>query len=268
MDDIQKGEVKEVIHYNLITKTRGSIETFMHSILKKYTIHLHPIQINRILVSEKAEEVVKHLFPNSLIIPYLTPGIQVCNKIRETYNGENLIFLINHGVIITSNEYTEIYSIVENVIRTFERFQNLDFGKYHFTNTLSAFMKTHFDIDGVSYLCENKQIQDYLYNKPELFKEGITFPDALIYCGVEIAVINELDELHDYHHKNGELPKIIIIQNRIYITGIHLNKCKEIEDVLLSALMIVDSKHNKNYLTTEEIRFLNNWDSEKYRKRL
>lgn len=266
LNDIQKGNVNQVTDYNIIRQNRGSIETFMHSILKKYTVHLHPIQTNRILVSDSAQEIVKELFPDSLIINYLTPGIKVCDEIKRTYNNENIIFLINHGIIITSDNYNEIYLLLEKVITTFENYQKINFDKYKFTNILSKYMKNQFNAQHVSYLCENKTICEYLLFTPELLKEKITFPDALIYCGMEIAIINHVDELIEYYKKNNEIPKIIVINNNVYINGIHLNKCKEIEDVLLSHLIILDSEYNKNYLSIEEICFLNNWDAEKYRK--
>jgi len=266
LNDIQKGKVNPVTDYNIIRKNRGSIETFMHSILKKYTVHLHPIQSNRILVSDSAKEIVQELFPDSLIIKYLTPGIKVCDEIKYNYNNEKIIFLINHGIIITSDNYNEIYLLLEKVITSFENYQNISFDKYKFTNILSKFIKKQFNVECISYLCENKTICEYLLFKPELLKERITFPDALIYCGMEIAIINHVDELIEYYKKNNEIPKIIVINNNVYINGIHLNKCKEIEDVLLSHLIILDSEYNKNYLSIEEICFLNNWDAEKYRK--
>ena len=43
-----------ITEYNFIGSLRGSIETYMHAILKKYTIHLHPIQVNKILISNHA----------------------------------------------------------------------------------------------------------------------------------------------------------------------------------------------------------------------
>ena len=36
MNDINNNAIKEVTEYNFIGNKRGSIETFMHSILKKY----------------------------------------------------------------------------------------------------------------------------------------------------------------------------------------------------------------------------------------
>ena len=268
LQDIQNDDIKSVTDYNIINKIRPSIETFMHSILKKYTIHLHPIQVNRILISDKAEEVVRELFPTieCLLIYYLTPGIKVCNEIKSKYKDEKIIFLKNHGIIITSDNSEEIYTLLEKVINTFEKYQNLNFEKYKFTNILSSYVNDIFGVNNISYLCENASINNYLYSKSELFNERVTCPDILIYCGIEIAKINQLEDLLEYKQKYNESPKIIIFDNHIYINGINVNKCRDIEDVLLSNLIILDSNYDKDYLPNEEICYLNNWDAEKYRK--
>lgn len=271
--DIDIGNVTDVINYNVLGTKRGSIETFMHAILKKYTIHLHPIQLNRILIGKKAREKCLSLYPAALIIDYLTPGIKVCNEIKSTYKDENVIFLINHGVIITSDHIDEIYTLLDDVIINFElSLMDLKYDKYKNTNIISQLVNTIFNVDNVSYLCQDSIINDYLRNKPNLFLENITFPDALIYCGVCILhaadVLNIETELSAYKTKYEEPPKIIIWEKNIYITSNSLNKCKEIEDVLKANLMILDSSGDKSYLSCEEICFLNNWDAEKYRKLL
>jgi len=303
LEDIKNKQIKEVTEYNFIGNKRGSIETFMHSILKKYTIHLHPIQINRILVAKEAKTIINEIYPNSLVIDYFTPGIKVCNEIKEKYNDENVIFLINHGIIITCDKYDEIYNLLEEVLEKFESYQHLDFSKYKNTNKISAIVNdiftplknsngTPFDslsklpvtnsndaprerpilnlrgykTNNVSYLCEDTTIKYYLNNKLELFKESITFPDFLIYCGLE--TLFDLSHMEEYKNKYNEPPKIIIENGNIYINGISLSKCKEIEEVLKSNLMILDTELDKNVLSFEEICFLNNWDAEKYRKML
>ena len=101
LEDIHKNTVSnDIIHYNYIGTKRGSIETYMHSILKKYTIHLHPIQINRILILENAREMITNIYPEGLIIEYFTPGIKLCNEIQKYYDNHEIIFLLNHGIII------------------------------------------------------------------------------------------------------------------------------------------------------------------------
>jgi HAD superfamily hydrolase (TIGR01549 family) len=268
LNDINNNAIKEVTEYNFIGNKRGSIETFMHSILKKYTIHLHPIQVNRILVTKEANSIIKEIYPDSLVIDYFTPGIKVCNEIKKIYDGEKVIFLINHGIIITSDNYDELYKILEEVLCKFEIYQNINYQyeKYKNTNKISTCVNNTFKTNNVSYLCEDATIKQYLYNKIELFKESITFPDFLIYCGLEI--IFGLNYIEEYKNKYNEAPKIIIDDGNIYINSISITKCKEIEEVLKSNLIILDTDLEKNVLSFEEICFLNNWDAEKYRKLL
>ena len=99
-------------------------------------------------------------------------------------------------------------------------------------------------------------------------KKKITFPDALIYCGIKILFIDDLKKIKDYYNTFQEVPKIIIYKNLIYITSHSLNKCKEIESVLKANLIILNNDKEKEYLSYNEIIFLNNWDAEKYRQLL
>jgi HAD superfamily hydrolase (TIGR01549 family) len=266
LEDINANVTKDVMEYNFIGNKRGSIETFMHSILKKYTVHLHPIQINRILVSKKAIEIINEVYPNSLIIEYLTPGIKVCNKIKEKYNDENIIFLLNHGIIVTSDDINQIYNLINDVLIKFESYQEINFDNYKNTNIISNALNTVFKVSNVSYLCQDEVINKYFNQNMDLFKQSISFPDALIYCGVKY--LFGLENIDHYKSLYDEYPKIIIENGLIFINSHSLTKCKEIEDVLKSNLIILDSTIEKNYLSSDEICFLNNWDAEKYRKLL
>ena len=267
LEDIQTSKISDnITKYNYIGKKRASIETYMHSILKKYTIHLHPIQINRILISENAREIIKQICPDGLIIDYFTPGIKVCNEINKRYDNHDIIFLLNHGIIITCDDINDLYILLEDLIKRFETYQNIHFERYKTTNKISNIINTKCNLSNVTYLCEDKSINEYLLNRKELFKMKITFPDALIYCGVKI--LFNLDNIDDYIKKFNDSPKIIIQNEFIYINSHNIHKCKEIEDVFKSNLIILDSEFDKNFLSFEEICFLNNWDAEKYRKLL
>lgn len=286
MRDIKNNNTKDVLQYNLFgNKKRGSIETFMHSNLKEYTVHIHPIQTNRILVSNEARHICNKLFQKALVIDYLTPGIKVCNEIKNKYNGENLIFLINHGIIITSDKIEDIYYLLEDVIHKFTENDCIFFEKYKRTNDISKQINDVFckdinnDINNdinknnnykcvISYLCDDEVINRYYKEKRHLFIEKPAYPDALIYCGVIPLCSIETNDIDEYKKKYNETPKIVIYKEHIYIVSHSLQKCKEIEDVFKSNLMIMDSVYDKNYLSTEEICFLNNWDAEKYRKLL
>ena len=277
-DIANKNDIKmDITSYNVIGTKRGSIETFMHAILKKYTIHLHPIQLNRFLICKNARDICKTIYPDGLIIDYLTPGIKVCQVIKDVYNNEKVIFLINHGLIITCDSIEEIYTLLDDVLNKFEiELEHRELlSKYKHTNIISSVINSTFAQENITYLCEDVLINHYLIYKRTLFEENITFPDALIYCGMRILFVDDIPllpgALVDYKNLYGEMPKIIVISNNnnIYITSHSLNKCKEIEEVLKANLFILDSdEKGKNYLSDKEICFLNNWDAEIYRKLL
>ena len=262
-----------IVNYNVLGTKRASIETYMHSILKKYTIHLHPIQLNRVLIAKNAREMCKKLYPAGLIVDYLTPGIKVCNEIKRTYNNEKVIFLINHGLIITSDEIKEIYTLLDDVLLRFETmYPAMNWVKYKNINLISHAINTVFVVGNVSYLCEDSVINDYVSKNSALLEEPITFPDALIYCGIHILSVDDFltleTDLTLYKTKYEEPPKIIVLGKYLYTTSHTLNKCKEIEEVLKANLMILDNGLEKTYLSMAEICFLNKWDAEKYRKLL
>ena len=115
----------------------------------------------------------------------------------------------------------------------------------------------------VTYFCENNNENKYGWDN------NITFPDSVIYCGIHTFVIPNIEELNklSQHIKNMNiLPTIILYCNNIYIIGKNTSKCKEIEDVLKGRIMIENNDDEKNYLSTDEICYLTNWDSEKYRQ--
>jgi hypothetical protein len=190
----------------------------------------------------------------------------VCNKIRELYDNQNVIFLLNHGIIVTSDDIDEVYNLINDMLIKFESYQQINFDKYKHTNIISKAVNTVFNVSNVSYLCQDEIINKYFTQNMNLFKENITFPDFLIYCGLKC--LFGLDNIEEYKILYEESPKIIIENNLIYINSHSLTKCKEIEDVLKSNLLILDSGFEKNYLSSDEICFLNNWDAEKYRKLL
>jgi len=268
LNDLSNNKLKKKItDYNVLGKLRGSIETYMHSILKKYTVHLHPIQVNKILILKNSKNLIKKLFPESLIIDYFTPGIKVYNEIQKYYSGEEIIFLDNHGLIITTDEYSNIKIILNNIIDKCESYNMFDSSKYKLTNKISDYIFENYKINIITYLSQDILIKNYIEHNIDLFKENITFPDALIYCGIK-PVIGNIEDIDEYYQSYKELPKILIMDNFLFIAANSLKKCREIEDVLKANLLILDTIEKKQYLSQDEICFLNNWDAEKYRQQL
>jgi len=275
---------------NKLFGKQASIETSMHSMLKKYTIHLHPIAVNRVLVCSNATEIINKIYPESLIIEYLTPGLKVSAKLLECYNGENVIFLLNHGIIVTSDSYNDLLPLIDSVVSKFETYLSLDYSHYKATNIISQSLNPQY----VTYLCEDSIINNGLKD----CKNFVSFPDALIYCGKTGTVFSPREQSSRaafsprtkeaticppfgrtgklplnpngsraaFSPGHNETPTVIFYENRVYIHNKNIYKCKDTEDVLKSIIYINNENPEITYLTDDEQYYLLNWDAEKYRQ--
>ena len=245
---------------SLVNNKKPSIETYMHSILKKWTIHLHPIQINKILIKKDCEDILKNICKDFLIINYAKPGLDLYKEINKNYKGEEIIFLKNHGVIFTSDSLDTIYYYLEDIINRFEKYINLDYSKYK-------------DVNYISYLLNNITNQNnisYLTSKIDLNFWKITNPDFIVYCGLKPLILDNLhkNEVETYFKKYNYYPTIIQYKNNTYIYTKNINKCRDIESVLLANLEILDQNINLYELNTDETIEILEWEDEKYRLKL
>ena len=259
--DINNNNIKCISNYSYFGDYNPSIETLMHSILKKYTIHLHPIQVNKILIRKDAKIIINKLFHNFCIIDYVTPGEKLLNLIKLNYNNEKIIFLINHGIIFTSDNIDEIYKLIEDTINIFEKYDNKNYQKYKNTNIISNIINKKFNSHTITYLCENEYINQYLKLNNYKFDIKITNPDFCVYCGDYI--FYDINNINNFYK-----PIIIIYDHNLYINSNSINKCREIEEVLKSNIYILENNDNIMTLDTEEIKYLLNWDAEIYRKNM
>jgi len=223
LKDINNNNFKPVSNYNIFNNSRASIETYMHSILKKYTLHIHPIGALNLLVRKNINHIAKEYFPEVLLINYKTPGVELCKEIMQrNYERYKIFFLINHGLIITSDNLKEIYEILNKITIKTEKLSGLDLTKYK-----------------EDYVCEDMYINKYL----NLLNDKFYFPDSVVF-------------LKD---------KYYIKCNTLFIKAKNFIEFKNIENLLKANLLIINNDEEKINLDDKEIKFLNNWEAEKYR---
>lgn len=263
--DLINGNYFSLDEYLFINKNKPSMETYMHSFMNKYVVHLHPLKINSILSSIDCEETLKTILKSInepyLLIDYFTPGIDLAKEIKSKYNNEKIIFLKNHGIIFTSNNINELEILIDTVINLFE----CD-NKYKVQTVLSKVLfEFNNEYNYVTYICDKIDINHIFYDYKTLF------PDQFIFCGYEplfVANTITIENIIEYHNKFGKIPSLVIINEQLYIISTSINRCKGIEDVLLSYLQIKDSSTNLVALSDIELSILDNLDTEKYRSNL
>jgi rhamnose utilization protein RhaD (predicted bifunctional aldolase and dehydrogenase) len=118
---------------------RPSVEVTFHAMLLadcdvKFIGHTHPIAVNRLLCSTRAEQFANNrLFPDeavlcgprSVFVPYLDPGMPLAQGIRQRVHaymdemGEapKVILLANHGLIVLGQSAAEILNVTAMCVK-------------------------------------------------------------------------------------------------------------------------------------------------------
>ncbi|MFP3154161.1 class II aldolase/adducin family protein [Lachnospiraceae bacterium ZAX-1] len=268
---------KELLAEALVSGSRSSIETFLHAFGKRFTLHTHPTVVNIIACRENWDIILRKLFPTALLVEYTTPGIELAKKTYEEIKRKNnqfnsiqdveLIFLQNHGLIVSEETSIEVIEKTESVLRTIEKYLKLDFKAYHDSTTIYHYLKSFEMQTGIVHYSNDVQIQKAAASG--MWRYDFC-PDCTVYCGKRPLVISNDDikqELSKYLQSDG-IPVVIWYKNSCFICGENSSKVKEIESVLSfsAQVFLADSANEIQYLTDEEQSFLINWDAEKYRR--
>ena len=276
--EIKRSDEKELLENTLIEGKRPSIETFLHSITEKYTLHTHPLLINVFTSRKNGMKELKSMFPDSLVIDYQTPGIFLAKEFFDKFlklenpQKANIVFLKNHGLIVSGKNMDEVIELHESILETLENKLKVNMRAYRNSTFLLKKLEDFIE-NNIVYLCENSRIKNFIENNSI---EDINYcfsPDSLIYCNKKILILNKDDDMleviKNHSLKYGNF-NVVYFENELYIIAPNVKKAKEIESVLSFNLQVL--KLNKNdemdFLTEEEQNFLLNWDSEKYRKNL
>lgn len=275
---IRDSEASRRIAEAIIEGDRPSIETFLHSLLYKYTSHVHAIAVNCVSSRNDWQNLFKGIEKKALCIKYKTPGMELAVEMKkeiDLYVKNNVIkpkviFLQNHGLIISSDSLEEIEVITEDIVRKSEKLVSIDLSYYKNTTKISKLINSISKERMISYLSENKYINNMISENKDYFFKKPFYPDGFVYCGykaLEIDDISNKEALNTYLDKYKDIPKIIVYDNNLYIIAKDLKKAKLIEDVLKNNLMILKACGEEiNFLDKEEISYLGNWEAEKYRQ--
>ena len=128
------------------------------------------------------KELLTELFPKALLVDYRTPGIELAQELKkqcEKYHKQwghlpQIIFLQNHGLIVSTENASELLTITNQTVQIIEEALDINLNKYKLTNELTAIMKECGNNDVLSYLSEDLYLTSRLRNNN--LKEQVPFP--------------------------------------------------------------------------------------------
>ncbi len=245
---------------------RPSVEAGFHSILKKYVIHTHPVYGNILCCAKDGNKLMEDIFAqsglNCIWVPYIMPGFHLTLSIKEIIQkyikGQGafpqIIFMQNHGLIVTAddaNECIDLHEKVNGVIKEYfkitEPYPQIQLEKQNHSQFIG---KTRFTAH-------------YIQNNVETLKffQRVLYPDQIVYLGDDQISINGTNNRININTETGDV---------LYNTG--YLEAKTIEETLTAYLYVI-YHIDKNGLelstmTNKDISTIKNWDAEKHRKQM
>ncbi len=289
-ESLEKGDLEKAAEELLMkvkdknASARPSIETFLHAYLDTYTLHTHGIVVNTLACRKNWRELFTELYPESLCVAYKTVGIelalelepQVTSYIKAHGKKPSIIFLQNHGLIVSAATAQEVKFLTEEVTIKIEQFLKITNNTYRLTSVISESVNAVFGLNKVSYLSCDAGLKELITNAKPLFLQKPFFPDTLVYCGSRLLILsdfNDTDTMNKFKENFGDYPRVIICNDLIFFVADSVRKAREIEEVLkfhLSVLVVNVTQNiapqDLQFLEDEELKYLAAMESEKYRQ--
>lgn len=245
---------------------RPSVEAGFHSILKKYVIHTHPVYANILCCSKEGERLVEKIFKSNDLqcvwVPYTMPGFHLTLSIKnivDRYMNEHgvfpqVIFMQNHGLIVTAEDAEDCLKLNETVN---------DMIKRHF-NISAPYPEIKLErVSDTEFISRTEFVREFIKNNHidmEFFKK-VLYPDQIVYLGSEQIAIDQADNKININTLTGEV---------VYKTG--YIEARTIEETLTACLYVIHHILKNgleiNAMTDEDIDKIKNWGAEKYRKKM
>ncbi len=299
---LREQQVKEALYASRIdpgSNLRPSVETSLHDVIKySYVVHLHPTLVNALMCSAGSRALCQELFADALYIPYTDPGYTLFMKVyRETehYRKNNgcdpsVIFLENHGVFVGADSvgaikktYEQINDVLSGRVREPVSTEPLGIDG-DVTQWLPA-LRMLFSSEGLKTcsLRHNEVVARFYRDKAAFSKVSLPFtPDMIVYCGSGYLYVEHSEtpadiiasvkkDLPAFVGKHGCLPKIVVIKNVGFLavddTWQAAQTCLDVYEDLMKVSYLAGSFGGHRFMTGEQIRFIENWEAEHYRRK-
>lgn len=272
LDKISDKDSKEILQAAFIEGKRPSIETFLHAVSGRYTLHTHPIVVNAMTCRKDGMQVLTEMFPEALIVPYATPGVELAKSYFREYRSRvqdkeqvfDIVFLQNHGLVVSADSAELVIEKTEEVLRRLEQYLRVDMQPYHVCTELWEYFP-----EKVIWRVTDQNVMSVFHQAERMWNYSFC-PDCVVFMGRKALYLTkgEIEEsLRQFQREKG-CPTVLIYCGQLYIVADSVKKALEIQSVLSFSAQVMEINQNVEckMLDEEEQNFLLNWDAEKYRK--
>lgn len=274
IDAFTDADSKSILADAFIEGKRPSIETFLHAISGTYTLHTHPIVVNALACRKNGMEVLESLFPDALMVPYATPGVELAKTYFKAYQqaviDENhifdVVFLQNHGLVVSADTGDAVIEKTEKVVSILEDYLRADYQGYHQLTEIWRLFE-----DKVVWKVTDENIIKAYQARGKIWQHAFC-PDCVVFLGKKLLELSEnfsRSDVETFLEEYGQ-PVMTSYRGNLYIIANSVKNAMETQSVMSFSAQVM--KLNEGFecrlLSDDEQNFLLNWDAEKYRKNM
>lgn len=295
-------QIKEDLALATITKDRRpSVETSLHDLMNySFVVHLHPTVVNGLMGAKNVESVVNELFGDEVIyIPYTDPGYVLFKEvehkvelyIKEKGRDPKVIFLQNHGVFVAADTCEEIKTIYTDMLSSIESKivkplpvepKAIKAGVSTFVPALKMLLST---VESKTLKVRNNALIEAFTCCVEQFNkiQKPFTPDIIVYCksnyiylqnsdSADALIAEFISKYETFKKEQTHEPKLIVVKDYgIIAVGDNAASTEIILDVfedMLKISWLSESFGGQNFMTPEQINFIDTWEVENYRRKV
>ncbi len=278
-------------------KLRPSVETLLHDMIHyTYVVHMHPYLVNALMCSKGVQNFTKDLFGEAgILIPYTDPGFILSKTVakhihlyHKTFGIDpKIIFLQNHGVFVAADSIKEIKLLYDSILQKIKSriSEEMKIVKCTISQDFEKFLEM------ANSILNTDQFLDYRYNSlvnhftiDQNLLNQINrpfIPDEIVYCKAYPLIIEEnewraLDaeglnrRITEFEQNFNYFPKIILLEKGPMVSIDSSKRSAELALDIFEDNMKISFYSNffggPNFMTTEQIDFIDNWEVENYRR--
>jgi len=286
---------------NIKSAARPSVESHLHAFLERCVIHLHPIVVAAYVNAKNGRAQIEKLFKNEkyppLWVPYTDPGFMLAKRIsrlvkkyRQQYGRKPAVmFLEKHGLFVTADTPDEALRLVRKVIKLcsskLKSVRQVKIRKpddSQIAATTEAIGRAFREATGQSlpvthYM--NKSIAAFMARKDasKLLSTPALNPDELVYANGSAMWLENCDvktitrKLKSLVSRGQKPAAAFVVKDLGLFVAADQKTAPLIAEITTSSLII--RMHASGFggvlaLNKRQQDFINNWESEAFRKKL
>jgi len=285
---------------NIKTIARPSVEAHLHACLNTCVIHLHPSAAGAYVNSKNGKTKLARLFKDETLpplwVPYTDPGFMLAKKIARLVNSyqvrigkkPSILFLEKHGLFITSKTASGALQLVRSVMKrcnsklkqprpgSAKSVEQEKISSLKLCIERACFQATRMHTTIWYYY--NDAIADFLNQKDaKKLLTGSLTPDELVYANGPAMWIEKCDSQSiagrlTKQIQNGKKPYVAFLVKDVGLFVAGTEKiAPTVHDIVLYSIFIRTNANTMGGILTLNKRqedFINNWESEAFRKKL